>query len=73
MLLPTHGFHHHEINMRAADYKYSGSNGDCSYCFNTIANHKHSKDPAQFNLRPLDRAGNQSYIYSRSNDASFQV
>ena len=73
MLLLTHGFRQREINQRAAGYEYSGSDGDCSCCFYTLADRKHSKDPAQFKLRLLDRAGNPSSVYSRSNNASFQV
>ena len=69
---PTHNSHQHEINMQAAGGdEYFGCDYDYSYCSNTIADCKHSKDPVQFKLRLLNRAGNPSSVYNRSNNASF--
>jgi hypothetical protein len=50
--------------------EYFGSNYSYS---TTIADCKHSKDPIQFKLRSLDRAGYPTSMYSHSNDASFFV
>ena len=51
--------------------EYFGCDYYYSRCSNTIADCKHSKDPVQFKLRLLNRAGNPSSVYNRSNNASF--